>query len=346
MKDKEERFLTEIISQRRYYGNLPSYKIVYEWEDIIASHLGLKICQEHDIKFKFHRRFENNGAVGLFHSLIPQSKHLRLRFVMQARARELCILDCNTIPVIIDFWLKDNELGSFYDAYKHCPLVLITSAEVYEHLKEHNCTLPIEHWPLSYPDQYRMTPDCVKDKEYEFCIFGRPNPFFIRLLDQYCQKHSDFTYIHSSGDIQHRVFINHKGEVVMKDTGRRSYLDMIHKTKISCYTTPGIDESKKETGRFNQVTPRLFEMLTNGCQVIGHYTDNPDTRYYELQDIVPNVNNYQGFEQVLNRFRDEPFNYGMISKYLRKHYTSTRIPMLEEILHQHSISIQPINNCL
>lgn len=341
----KERYLSEIISQRRYYGSLPSYKIVYEWEDIIASKLGLKICKEHDFKFKFHRRFENNGAVELFHTLTPQSRHLRLRFIMQARAKDLCILDCNTIPVIIDFWLKDNELKSFYHAYKHCPLVLITSAEVCQYLKEHRCPLPIEHWPLSYPDIYRMNPDCVKDKEYEFCIFGRPNPFFIRLLDQYCQKHPDFTYIHSVGGINHREFVNHKDEVVMKDTGRQSYLDMIHKTKISCYTTPGIDESKKETIHFNQVTPRLFEMLTNGCQVIGHYTENPDTRYYRLSDIVPNVGNYAEFEKVLDVLRSKPFDYTKVSTYMSKHYTSTRVPMLERILSQYSISVLPfINN--
>lgn len=335
----ERRRLTEIISQRGYYPNLPSFKIVYEWEDILSEKLGLNICKEHSFKYKFYRRFENNGLVELYHRFVPRHISIRLRFVMQAQARKLCILDCNTIPVIIDFWLKEAELKEFYAAYRHCPLVLITSAEVYDFLKKHDCPLPIKHWPLSYPDIYRMTPDCIKDKKYEFCVFGRPNPFFIRLLDEYCKNHPDFTYIHSGGDIEHRVFINHKGEVVMKDTGRQSYLEMIRKTKISCYTTPGIDEAKKETGQFNQVTPRLFEMLTNGCQVIGHYTDNPDTRYYQLQDIVPNVNNYAEFEQGLDKFRKEPFDYAKISGYMEKQYTSTRAEMLKGILSKFGIEI-------
>lgn len=336
----KERILSGIISERRY-SHYPSIKIVYEWEDILANGLSVDIHKENDFKFKFHRRFENNGLVELYQSFVPKTRNVKLRYVMTGGTQKKCIFDCNTIPVIIDFWLKDSELDQFYDVYRHCPLVLITSAEVYDFLVKNNCPLPIEHWPLSYPDKYRMTPDCVKGKEYDFCIFGRPNPFFIRLLDQYCQKHPDFTYIHSFGGINHREFVNHKGEVVMKDTGRQSYLDMIHKTKISCYTTPGIDESKKETNRFNQVTPRLFEMLSNGCQVIGHYTDNPDTRYYGLSDIVPNVDNYDDFEKALDRYRSEAFDYHKVSAFMDRQYTSTRVPMLKEILSKHSITLEP-----
>lgn len=74
---------------------------------------------------------------------------------------------------------------------------------------------------------------------------------------------------------------------------------MIQKTKISCYTTPGIDESKKETSNFNQVTPRLFEMLCNQCHVIGHYPNSYDTNWYNLNSIVPNVDSYNDFENGL-----------------------------------------------
>lgn len=331
------RKLTKIQSQRAY-AHWPSFKIVYEWEDILAKELKITISEESNFKFKFFRRIENNGLTELYQAFIP--KHdLKLRFVMQAKENKLCILDGNTIPVIIDFWLEEKDLSAFYSAYKHCPLVLVTSAEVVEFLKENKCPLPIEHWPLSYPDIYKMDIDAVKDKVYEFCIFGRPNPFFIRLLDEYCEKHSDFTYIHSVGTEKNRVFVDHIGKVVAVDTGRQSYLDMIRKTKISCYTTPGIDESKKITGRFNQVTPRVFEMLTNGCSVIGHYPNNADTRYYELSSLIPNVDNYEEFEKVLDSLRVKPLDFEKIAAYMEKHYTSTRATMLIDILKKHSIGI-------
>lgn len=331
------RKLTKIISQRAY-AKYPSFKIVYEWEDILAKDLNISIKKEGDFKFKFFRRFEKYGLADFYHSFIPQNS-LMLRFVMEAKAEKRCILDRNTIPVIIDFWLEENDLQAFYEAYKHCPLVLVTSAEVVDFLKNNDCPLPIEHWPLSYPDIYKLDVNKIKDKKYDFCIFGRPNPFFIRMLDKYCEKHPDFTYIHSTGTDTGRVFVDHDGNVVLKDTGRQSYLDMIGKTKISCYTTPGIDESKKIKGRFNQVTPRLFEMLTNGCSVIGHYPDNADTRYYELSSLIPNVDNYEEFEQVLNALRTKPLDFSQIASYMDKHYTSTRAKMLVEILKKHSIAI-------
>lgn len=332
------RTLKAILSQRAY-TNYPSFKIVYEWEDILAKGLNVPILQEGSFKFKFFRRFEKYGLVELYHSLVH--KHdLKLRFVMQAKKEKQCALDCNTIPVIIDFWLEEKDLESFYAAYKHCPLVLVTSAEVVEFLKKYNCPLPIEHWPLSYPDIYKMDVAEMKEKIYDFCIFGRPNPFFIRLLDEYCAKHPDFTYIHSEGTEKQRSFVDHTGKVIMVDTGRKSYLNMISKTKISCYTTPGIDESKTITGRFNQVTPRLFEMLTNGCSVIGHYPDNADTRYYELSSIIPNVDIYDEFEYALNVLRAKPLDFSKIAAYMERHYTSTRVDMLKKILKKYSIEIK------
>jgi hypothetical protein len=284
-----------------------------------------------------HRRFENNNIVDLYQRFIPQG-NLKLRFVMEAKTKQLCILDRNTIPVIIDFWLEECDLSAFYRAYRHCPLILITSAEIVYFLHKNNCPLPIEHWPLSYPDIYRMDTNSIEDKKYEFCILGRPNPFFVRLLDEYCSKHLDFTYIHTNGTEYNRSYIDHNGNVVAIDSGRKSYLDMIRKTKISCYTTPGIDEAKKSTNRFNQVTPRLFEMLANGCNVIAHYPDNADTEFYDLKHIVPNVNNYTEFESVLDRMRIAPQHFDHIVEYMNKHYTSSRIPMLKEILQRWNIS--------
>ena len=73
-----------------------------------------------------------------------------------------------------------------------------------------------------------------------------PILFFVRLLDKYCSTHPDFYYISNNSDINHRQYIDNKGKVVAEDTGRDSYFEYdTEKQKISCYTTPGIDESKK-----------------------------------------------------------------------------------------------------
>jgi len=331
------RKISRIVSQRRY-ENYASYSIVSEWEDVLSKKTGLKIYSEPFLANRPRWFCEKFHLVHIYHWLALKSD-LQLRFIMQAEITPHCYLTRNTIPVIIDFWIEDNQLEAFYKTYESCPLVLITSAEVFEYLKDHSCPLPIEHWPLSYPDSRRYDPNIIPDKEYEFCVFGRPNPFFIRLLDEYCVHHPDFTYIHTEGDENCRKFIDKNNNIVCIDTGRESYLKMISKTKISCYSTPGIDESKKETGRFNQVTPRLFEMLSNGCSVIGHYPENADTRYYKLSDIIPNVEHYFDFEIVLDKLRKRPLSPIQFASFLGNHYTSTRVKLLRVLLNKHGIEL-------
>ena len=109
------------------------------------------------------------------------------------------------------------------------------------------------------------------------------------MLEKYASLHPDFEYIINNGDINNRKYVTNTGRFIAKDTGRTSYLDMIKHTKISCYATPGIDEAKRETITFNQVTPRLFEMLCNGCMVIGHYPLSADTIWYNLSSVVPQL---------------------------------------------------------
>lgn len=317
----------------------PSHKIVIEWEEILAQILGLKIKKGGLYTDKFHRVFEKFNRTWLYHFLLPK-RDLRLDFVMCAGLNKKCEYNKNTIPVIIDYWLDDKDIPLFTEVFKHCPLVLLTNKEVYDTLKANDCTLNIEHWPLSFPDYYSLAKEKTENKQYEFSIIGRPNPFFIRMLDEYCKTHKDFTYLMNNGDIYNRKYINQLGEVVADDNTREDYLNMIRKTKISCYTTPGMDESKKDTSRFNQVTPRVFELLSNGCQVIGHYPkDGADIIWYGLSDVVPNINNYEEFENVLDGMRKSKFNYEKTKTFMDKHYTSVRATMLKEILLKYGIEV-------
>ena len=68
----------------------------------------------------------------------------------------------NVTPVSIMDIVNNKADAYFYiekqltdDVYEDVPLVLVTNKEVYDYLKEHDCPLHVEHWALSYPDQYR-----------------------------------------------------------------------------------------------------------------------------------------------------------------------------------------------
>lgn len=324
------------INSPRSIENFQSAKIVYEWEDEISEKSNLPIYHETKLKFRIYSIIERLNLFDIYNTIL-RGKKLRLRFIMTAKLKKECVINKNTIPVIIDYWLKDEDIPSFVNVYKYCPLILVTNAEVYYRLKRNGVKLPIEHWPLSYPDKYAIRDDNSNNKVYEFCVLGRPNPFFIRFLDKYCKTHPDFSYVKNGGSIENRYYETNNGEFIVKDTGRKSYIDMIKKTKITCYTTPGYDESKSESTEFNQVTPRVFEFLCGGCHVIGHYPMTEDVIYYNLPSVIENVENYEEFESVLDRMRKTPNDIKKTTTFMNKHYTSTRVPMLKTLCLKHNI---------
>lgn len=316
----------------------PSWQILKDWEQILSEKTGLPIHKDTRV-LRYIKTKLNKYGVSYIYKKLYDRKTLGIRFIMAATTTDICDVNRFTLPVIIDFWLQEKELPAFYDVYKDSPLILVTNLEVYNFLKSQNCPLPIEHWPLSYPDFCGMTAEKL-EKVYDFCFIGRPNQFFVRLLDKYVEKHPNFRYIMNNGNIDNRLYIDNNGNFVAKDTGRESYLDMIRKTKITCYSTPGVDESKKNANGYNQVTPRVFEMLCNQCHVIGHYPDTADTKWYNLKEVVPNVDNYDEFESWMDYFRATPFDIEKVTSYVSKHYTSTRVDSLLKILNKYHISLK------
>lgn len=310
-----------------------SFDTVYEWESIISKKLNLKIEKESKLTNWIYRQIEFRlRARDFFHYFVPTTS-LSLLFVMGAKTQKSCRLTKNTIPVIIDFWLAENQLKSFYDNFKHCPLVLITSAEVYQFLLGHNCPLKIAHWPLSLPDYHKLSPDAVFDKKWDLALLGRTNPYFLNFLERYCEKYPDFEYVVGTNNIDNRFFYTNKGKKVGHAIGRDAYLEMLRATKISFYTTPGLDLAKTETNFFNQVTPRFLELIAGGCLVMAHFPKNADTDYYEIDKLCKDIDSYEEFEKQLNTFiviKEVPIE--KYTEYLNKHYTSKRINLLLEIL--------------
>ena len=329
-----ERYLSHIRTLRGY-NHAPSYDIVFDWEDIIEKELGLSLVYYKKWEMRFLKLVKILHLHHLYFQTKKKSSKLTLFFDMVASSKPNCLFDQNTIPIIIDFWLKKEELQSFYNTYKNCPLILITSKEVYEFLISNRCPLPIEHWPLSLPDVVNVK---YEEKNYDFCFIGRKDPFFVECLTRYSKKYPDFEYVVNNDDINHRTYHTNKGKFIAKDLGRSTYIDIIRKSKICTYTTPGYDKSKKQSDVFNQVTPRVLEMLSGGCYILGHYPENPDTKYYSLASMVPNVTNYEDFEYYMNIYRKaSPRNIEKCKQYLRKHLTSARIPLLLNILQKHNI---------
>ena len=83
------------------------------------------------------------------------------------------------------------------------------------------------------------------------------------------------------------------------------------------------------------MTPHFFEIIACGCHVLAHYPvgkDGVDARYYEFNKFSPSIESYEEFESAMDRALNTEVDMGMYATYLKKHYTSTRVAELRELL--------------
>ncbi|MHB8624134.1 MAG: glycosyltransferase family 1 protein [Sulfuricaulis sp.] len=264
--------------------------------------------------------------------LANQSKYLY--FAMTPEPLGSVSTRSNAIPIIVDFG-KTVDLRTFYRTYRNCPLVLISSLEVFNFLKHHTCPLNIHHFPLSLPDKYKVTSDSNFNKKYDIVISGRPNPVLMEFMRRYEQEHPSIEYLYQSWHEGVYCYISNKTGVLGTFNDRPSYMNLLRAARVCFYSTPGIDGGEKRTGGFNQVTPRLFEFLSAGCHVLARYPDNDDTDFYRLKEICPSVDTYDAFSARLEVALESPAPIAKNSDYLKKHYTSNRVTLLNQIMHHY-----------
>lgn len=323
-----------LIETARGFEKSPFYDIVYEWEDVLTEKLG-------DARLSYRSKFENDllratqkiGFLNIAPCHPTGSSDVRIRFDMLPRQNNDFRNHYNTVPWLIDFFLDEGDYDRFYRAYKGYPLVLVSSMEVYDLLKKSGCPLNIRHLALSLPDNYRFDPKVFEEKRYDIVLAGRPNPALASFLEQYLKKHPETTVISRKIRGNNFDYLDLKGNIVSRSDApsRQEYFRILKMAKVAFYGTPGRN-AKEKAGKFNQVTPRFLEMLSAGCIPILQYTDNPDTRYYELGSWCPSIESYDQFETEMNHALSATPNSEKFAAYLRKHYTSVRANELSNII--------------
>lgn len=254
-------------------------------------------------------------------------------------------LRCNTsniVPIIIDFYVKEADLKSFYERYNNHKLVIVTSREVYDYLIMHKCPIRIEHLPLSLPDKYKSFFSALnRRKKYDLVVAGRMNSVFTNYLKIYKEKHPDFYYVYPNnwvksklGGIFQQSYISSKNEEIGIVETREDYFNLVSSSRIALYSTPGIDADVEKRKGWNQVTPRFLEFLACGCHVLCRYESNSDTMYYELEKYWPSVDDYETFEKLMDRARSTEIDKTFYNNYLSKHCTSNTIDKLKKILQE------------
>lgn len=329
------------ILTERHFKPFASYQIVSEWENQISTDMDIPIYKVKRYYWFFFRNINRIKLSGLFLKLdsFRPVKNYYLYFSMQAYPFLSFPCIKNIIPIIIDFWLQKSELENFYKNYINCSLILITSKEVYEFLKENKCPLNIDHYPLSIPDEY-VSNDLVNyEKTFDFLFAGRKDPIFWDYIKTYEKEYSniDIEYIYKEyEDNENYSYISNKrGKLTQNYNTRELYKKLLKSAKITFYTTPGIDPAKFGANGFNQVTPRFLELISSGCLVMGRYPNNADVNFYGLDKICPCVNSYEEFKRIVNLFTDSEYvktHKSMYYPYLIIHSTSSRLAQLKIIL--------------
>ena len=319
-----------IIKSQRNHQTWPSFHLVYEWEDIIQSYLPkCEIRLENKIYYYINKIAAKCNVCPNF---FRKKEKYTLYFEMTAKTKSNLYNRVEIIPIIIDYFLDDSQINNFIKAYKNNPLVLITSKEVYDHLKSLKTKLNVKHFPLSISDKYKLSSNSQFEKKYDLVLMGRQNPVLEGFLNTYAKNHPDFVYVFRKVVDSDFLYFTSDGKELGPINSREDYINLMKQSKCGLYATPGIDGGEKRTNGFNQVTPRFLELIACGCHVIARYPQNSDTDFYNIQKFSKSIDSYEAFEQAMDFARTHDVNMQEYAKYLANHYTSTRAILLSELI--------------
>jgi len=292
------------IKSNRLYENWPSWQIVHEWEDIISEELNVPIFSK-DLKLMtFHKlffKFQFNKRLLNFFLYSNTKEEKSLVFHLSPLISKFKVPSTD-IPIIIDFW-KNVDIDKFSEAYQNCHLVIVTSKEVFNYLKDRT-SLPIAYLPLSLPDRYYLGSytrssnlQLIKDKDIDLIQPGRSNIIFDEWIKKYLQEHPETHYVYNKVvDGQFLYYSNQLGLLEYGDS-REDYFNLLKRSKVTIYSSPGIDNGGNRTGGFNPLTPKFLEFISQFCFVVCRYADNEE--FEPIKSFSPNLKDYSSFETLV-----------------------------------------------
>lgn len=339
----------KILSKRIVMEKAPNKKrhcfdIVFEWEDVLAKELNCSILTRSNFEFKFDeqcRKFYKKTHIPfyrLFNLFDFQRGNNVLIFDASTKQQDGIYNNKRYIPCLIDYFLNEEMYPNFINAYRKNPLVLVSNREVYEYLIEKKCPIKVAHFPLSLSDEYKT--DEIYEKQYDLILAGRVNPLLQEYVDRYEKENPELKIVRRKYvDGHFSYYLSSTGEEVSIGDTRCEYTDLLRKSKIALYTTPGMDGTRTDANGWNQVTPRFLEQVSAQCHIIARYPDNADTRWYEMDRICKNTESYEAFEEMMNRYRREEIDFELYKNYLKKHYTSERAKLLKHIYQENNLEV-------
>lgn len=320
--------IKQIFSKRFTKGQNYAQPIIYEWEDVISKELNVPVC-----KYPFYYRFINHFKV---HSSFLGPIGNTFRFVINGRDFDEPMNHKHIIPCIIDFFEKDNQLQEFYNKHSRNKIVLLSSPFDYHYLKERKCPVKIGLFAYSISDKYAITGKKV-EKKYDIVLTGRQDPLLYSFFKEYVKKHPNVSYVKRGQDLNNDdkktkdYYLNGKVNLGAIES-REAFIELQAQGRATLYGVQGYDDRTRD---FYHMTPHFLEIIACGCHVLAHYPTDAfgvDAEYYEFNKFSPSIDTYDEFEMAMDKALCTDVDLDMYSSYLKKHYTSTRVKDLIEIV--------------
>ena len=321
--------IKQILTRRNNIGQNYAQPIIYEWEDEIAREMGIPVVS-------YPSFYRGVNHFNIHFSLIGPRKN-SFRFVINGRDYDEPMNGKHIIPCIIDFFERDEQLQEFYSKHSRNKLVLVSSPFDYQYLKEKKCPINIGLFAYSLSDKYAITDQKV-DKKYDVVLTGRQDPLLYSFFKEYIKNHPNVTYVKRGKELENdfnktkNYYLNGQDNLGTIET-REEFMKLQSQGRVTLYGVQGYYDGF--TKGFYHMTPHFLEIIACGCHVLAHYPsgkDGVDAQFYEFEKFSPSIETYEQFESAMDCALNTEVDYNMYSEYLKKHYTSTRVRELTNML--------------
>ena len=322
--------LQQIYTRRNGKGQNYAQPIIYEWEDDLSVQMQIPV-----VRYPSFYKIVNRLQI---HTPIAGPHKDSFRFVTNGRDDDEPMNSAHVIPCIIDFFEKEDQLPSFYRKHDRNRIVLFSSPYDYQYLKERNCPLKTGLFAYSLSDRYAVT-DKKVEKKYDIVLTGRQDPLLYAFFKEYVLQHPDITYVKRGKELDNDAskskayYVNGKDCLGTIGT-REEFMHLQAEGRATLYGLQGYTKDGYTEGFFH-MTPHFLEIIACECHVLAHYPTGPDgidAQYYEFDKFSPSIESYEAFESAMDHALSTEVDKDMYSSYLMKHYTSTRVKELQELL--------------
>ncbi len=319
------------VYSERGYITWPSWDAIFEWEDVFAKEWGTEVqALPNTIIDKVKRRLYR-----ALHKAIPGYIR-KYKITDKDKMGVLIVMDAegyymlptkNIIPIYLDF--ARNMIDEIITATRNLPAFFVASKDIYNEMKEKGCE-NVYFINQCASDQYYS--DTVPEKDIDVVQIGRKNPLLHQYMLDYCKEHPEVEYIYQGQNASLSYVSTTRGDIG-KLPGRKEFVDMMRRARVSIVSTPKCDNSRDVFGGADLVTARVYESTVFYCHLIGRYTDNEETRELELGKICPNIQDYDEFKTTMDQYLSgKEIDKDLYCSFIDKHLASTRAKYIKKCI--------------